>query len=245
MRGGKPARILVVNGKGGCGKTTITTNLAVAYASLGQNVSLLDYDAQASSTQWWQQRPEDLAPIHLVQAHQRPSMYRTRAFQTHVPINTDVVIVDTPSAVGERELDDLLRGVAVILIPLLPSAIDLRAGTHFIASLLKHRSYRAQPVPIGLVANRARRNTIKLSRFTDATETLQLPLIATFRDSPVYTRMADDGRGLFDLEENGRYQAERAQWLQLIHWLDAIRAGSAGPVRAERVPKPAPSLVRA
>ena len=45
-------RILVVNGKGGCGKTTVATNLAAAYAATGLQVALCDYDPQASSHYW-------------------------------------------------------------------------------------------------------------------------------------------------------------------------------------------------
>ena len=68
-------RILVVNGKGGCGKTTIATNLAVADACQGTKVALLDNDPQASSTHWASLRDQDLPPIEVVAKHERPSMY--------------------------------------------------------------------------------------------------------------------------------------------------------------------------
>ena len=53
-------RILVINGKGGCGKTTVATNLAVAFANKGTSVALLDNDPQGSSTFWAEQRDADL-----------------------------------------------------------------------------------------------------------------------------------------------------------------------------------------
>ena len=62
-------RILVINGKGGCGKTTIATNLAVAYASAGHVVALMDNDPQASSSYWAEQRDPELPDVHLVEAH--------------------------------------------------------------------------------------------------------------------------------------------------------------------------------
>ncbi len=244
MRGHRTTKILVINGKGGCGKTTIASNLAVAYAHANLNVALFDYDAQASSTHWWQQRSPELPRINLVQAYRRTGMYSTRAFQTMMPADTQVAVVDTPSAVAERDLDDLLRGVQVILVPLVPSAIDLRAAVNFISTLVKHRNFRTQPVPIGLIANRARRNTIKLSNLLGVTEGLELPLVASFRDSPLYTQLAEDGTGLFDLSCSSKYRDELAQWQQLLDWVE--RARQIGePARAERILKPAPSLVRA
>src|SRR5215468_12254391 len=129
-------RILVVNGKGGCGKTTIATNLAAAYARLGYTVALTDHDAQASSTQWLEQRSTPLPLIHLVAAHERTPMYTTRAYRQRMPVDTQRIIIDTPSAIRDQELDNLLRGIDVILVPLLPSSIDIRAGARFINQLV-------------------------------------------------------------------------------------------------------------
>ena len=44
--------VLVANSKGGCGKTTLATNLAAYFAHSGQAVTLLDLDPQQSATQW-------------------------------------------------------------------------------------------------------------------------------------------------------------------------------------------------
>ena len=81
-------RILVVNGKGGCGKTTIATNLAVAYANSGAKVALLDNDPQASSTHWASVRDEGLPAIEVVAKHERPII----PIQRHVEILWKVVL---------------------------------------------------------------------------------------------------------------------------------------------------------
>jgi chromosome partitioning protein len=50
--------IMVLNSKGGSGKSTIATSLAAYYAGRGENVALVDYDQQASSLDWIARRPE-------------------------------------------------------------------------------------------------------------------------------------------------------------------------------------------
>ena len=48
--------ILVTNSKGGCGKTTVATNLAVGLQVQGKEVVLWDYDIQGSSILWSRNR---------------------------------------------------------------------------------------------------------------------------------------------------------------------------------------------
>jgi chromosome partitioning protein len=215
-------RILVVNGKGGCGKTTIATNLAAAYARLGYTVALTDHDAQASSTQWLEQRAAPLPAIHLVAAHQRTAMYTTRSYQQRMPPDTKRIIIDTPSAVSDKDLEPLLRGVDAILVPVLPSSIDIRAGARFIAQLLAHRAYRARPVPVGVIANRVRDNTVTHAKLIQFLQCLNVPTVATFRDSTLYTRLAEDGSGVFDDEERPTTAREVREWSTLLQWIDTV-----------------------
>ena len=54
--------ICVINWKGGCGKTTIATHLAVALASSGLETGLADYDRQKTAKLWKKLRPKGAAP---------------------------------------------------------------------------------------------------------------------------------------------------------------------------------------
>ena len=116
-------RIIVLNPKGGSGKTTIATNLAACYAANGDRPALMDLDPQASSTRWLRKRPGEAAPIHGIAAFER-SANVTRSWQTRIPAACRVVVVDTPAAIDPLGLPDLTRGADAVLVPVMPSEIE-------------------------------------------------------------------------------------------------------------------------
>lgn len=214
-------RILVINGKGGCGKTTIATNLAVAYAGAGHTVSLMDNDPQASSSYWAEQRDPALPRVHLVEAHRRSSMYQTQSFQNRLPPEVDRVIVDGHSNARDRDLEMLLKQTDVVLVPLQPSSIDIQAGSRFITELVTHRVFRSSPRPLGVIANRVQPNTETHAKLQHFLACLDVPTVATFRDSPVYMEAAEQGKGVVDMIDSRAARKETPAWWELMRWIDA------------------------
>ena len=227
-------RILIVNGKGGCGKTTIATNLAVAYASQGLNVSLVDNDPQASSTYWCDQRDPDLPRVSIVASHRRANMYQTQTFHDRIAPETDRIIVDGHSNARDRDLEMLLKQSDVILVPMLPSSIDIRAGGRFIAELLTHRAYRNAPRPVGVIANRVKPDTETHAKLKHFLGCLDVPSVATFQDSPAYSDAAELGKGIVDMRDCPVACEEAPAWLELVRWIDAQPKNTAVTVRELR-----------
>ena len=229
-------RILIINGKGGCGKSTIATNLAVSYGQRGHHTALMDYDSQASSTDWADLRtssPTPRIPLHVVPMHSRVGMYQTRAFKQQLPANIDRIVIDTPSGARERDIDTLIKQCDVILVPMLSSPLDIRSGSRFIAELLTHRGYRANPRAIGVVANRLQNNPASQQKLMHALECLGVACVAQFADSALYGRAAEDGAGITELNLNDEAsRQEAAKWSELVDWVEAQ------PRRAERVMAP-------
>lgn len=224
-------RILVINGKGGCGKTTIATNLAVAYASAGHVVALMDNDPQASSSYWAEQRDPALPDVHLVEAHRRSSMYQTRSFQNRLPVDAGRVIVDGHSNARDRDLELLLKQTDVVLVPLQPSSIDIQAGSRFITELVTHRVFRMAPRPLGVIANRVQPNTETHAKLQHFLACLDVPTVATFRDSPVYMEAAELGKGIIDMVESRAARKEAPAWWELMKWIDAQPKNAEGRLR--------------
>ena len=80
--------IMVLNAKGGCGKSTVSTNLASFYASNGFPTSLYDYDPQGSSMRWLQARSKSVASIHGVSAHNTAAKGVTMSWYLRIPPET-------------------------------------------------------------------------------------------------------------------------------------------------------------
>ena len=80
-------KIVILNPKGGCGKSTLATNIAASYASSGPTPAIMDYDPQGSTIAWLKRRSNDLPSIHGIAAYKK-SMQATRSWQLRVPEDT-------------------------------------------------------------------------------------------------------------------------------------------------------------
>ena len=206
---------MVLNAKGGCGKSTIATNLASYYAAeLGKKVVLADYDPQESSLAWLEARDEKWAHIDGVAAYKKT---------LNVPKDTDVLIVDAPARVHGKELTQLLKNVETVLFPILPSPIDMRAATKYMQEVLKSGRVVRKEVKIGVVANRVRENTIIFSELYEFIKATRLPYITTLRDTQNYIRAEERGIGIFEMAPSQVAQDLEA-WELLTKWLRSKRS---------------------
>ncbi len=214
-----PIRIMVANAKGGCGKTTIATNLASFMSNSGHKTAIIDYDPQCSSIDWLKDRDEHLPVIHGVPAAQRTNPTgSTRSWSLRVPSGTTRVILDTPAGLTGNELSDLIQYSDIIIIPVIPSAIDIRAVTFFIKDLLLSYAFRVNPKPIAVVANRVRKNTLIYAKLEKFLATLSIPFVATFRDTQYYVRASEHGLGLVDFDQ--AEEKDKKEWRKLLSWID-------------------------
>jgi chromosome partitioning protein len=219
-------RIVVLNPKGGSGKTTIATNLAGYFAAQQQRPVLMDFDPQGSSLRWVRKRQPAQPPIHVVNAFEKDSR-TTRTFQLRVPDFSTHVIVDTPAALEPRELADLTRDARKIIVPVLPSDIDIHACSRCIRDLLLVAKIRREDDRIGVVANRIRRNTATYESLIRFLQTLGIPIVATLRDSQNYLRAAELGVGVHEMKSY-IVREDIEEWRPLIEWLQPVAASQPG-----------------
>ena len=207
--------ILVLNAKGGCGKSTIATNLASYFAfKMGKKVVLADCDPQESSLAWLEARDEKWPHIEGIAAYKDP---------LRVPKDTDYMIMDAPARVHGKELTQLMRKVETVIFPILPSPIDMRAATKYMEEVKKNGRVSRKEVKIGVLANRVRENTIVFAELYDFIKTMKLPYVATLRDTQNYIRAEERGLGIFEMAPSQVYQ-DLEDWEPLTKWLRSKRS---------------------
>jgi chromosome partitioning protein len=223
-------KIVVLNPKGGSGKTTVATNLAAYYASSGLNTALIDHDPQASSSRWLRKRGPEMPAIHSIAAYDKNPRV-TRSFLMRLPTGTERVVVDTAAAIAAQDMPELVRDADAILVPVLPSDIDIHACSKCIADLLLVAKVKRREQRIGVIANRTRRNTLVLQTLLRFLGTLEIPVVATLRDSHNYLKVAERGQGLHEMKS---YQVrdDLLTWQPLLDWLEARFTDRATPAES-------------
>ena len=215
-------RIVVLNPKGGCGKSTLATNLAVGYALRGPQPTIMDFDPQGSTTAWLERRPSDLPKIHGIAAFKK-TMQATRSWQLRVPEDTLNLIVDSPAGLSHDDLREMTRDASSILVPVLPSSMDIHAASRCIADLLLVAKINRNEGKLAVVANRTRKNTksfVRLMRFLDS---LGIPIIAVLRDTQNFVHAAERGIGVHEMQPS-RVQSDVEQIDKILSWLDGWEA---------------------
>jgi chromosome partitioning protein len=214
-------KIVILNPKGGCGKTTLATNLASFYAARGPMPAVMDCDPQGSTMSWLGKRPPSSPPIHGIAAYKR-SMQATRSWQLRVPGETATLIVDSAASLNQDDLREITRDTSNILVPVLPSSIDIHAASRCIADLLLVAKIDRRDRKLAVVANRTRQNTRsfdKLMRFLDS---LGIPIVAVLSDSQSYVHAAEAGIGVCEMQPH-KVKKEVEQLQLIVEWLDGWR----------------------
>jgi chromosome partitioning protein len=229
-------RIVVLNPKGGSGKTTLAINLAAFFASRGDSTLLIDRDPQGSATRWLRKRKPPQAAINGIATFEHDSR-TTRSWQMRVPEGTQKVIVDSPAAVEARLLPELTRDASKVIVPVLPSDIDIHAASRCIADLLLVAKIKRVENRIGVVANRVKKNTLMFQSLMRFLEKLEIPVVATVRDSQNYVRGAELGVGIHEMKPY-QVREDLSQWETLLDWLEPERSLAEQPVPLTEQPAP-------
>ena len=222
-------RIIVTNAKGGCGKTTITTNIASHYAQQGKLVRLFDHDSQGSSLAWINRRAADGPPVIGVDASKNLDHRLTRSWQLRVPPDTDVALIDSPAGTDITELTTLFQQNDSVLIPVLPSPIDIHATAHFIKELLTTGNARKRMVRMAVVANRVRKNTLMYHSLERFLFSLNIPFISSLRDTQVYAKAIELGVGVEEIP-GSRNSTDKEQWAPIFRWLETPVITETAPI---------------
>lgn len=203
--------VLVASSKGGCGKSTLVTQLASHWSQEGRRTAIVDGDRQGSSYRWATLRPDQLPGVLALEGGRRGLQ--------KLPPDTERVLIDTPAGVGERELEPYLEQADMLLVPVLPSGFDLHATLAFLAQLSAIPRIRRGKLPVGLVGNRLKPWThASQDALAQLAEESPFPLVAQLRDSQAYVLLTALGKGIFDYQSE-QVRNQQQDWLTLLRWI--------------------------
>jgi chromosome partitioning protein len=220
---------LVINSKGGCGKTTVTTNLASFFASRGVITTILDYDPQGSSLAWLALRNRPHKGLYGANAAPQRGA-RIRSIEMHVPADTQQLLVDAPAGVSGLLLQEMLSRANNIIIPVAPSAFDIYATANFVKELLLVGRIRSRSIRLAVVANRVRSAAPVYRPLERFLASLSLPFLTRISDSEAYVLAAETGVGIFEMDESTSC-AEREEFMPLVNWMGGAREPEVSVVR--------------
>lgn len=202
--------VLVANAKGGCGKTTIATNLATAFANAGLKTALADTDRQKSSLNWLKSRPADAAPIEGLD---------WRKESGEIPKKLDRLVIDVGAGITAPRMKDLLGEAGIMVMPVLPSVFDEAATKRFLAKVDELKPIRKGRKSIAVVGNRLRAGTRAAQELDAFMDGLGHEVVARFADRAIYQEVARKGLGIFDLTP-GRRAGVVEDWLALVRVIE-------------------------
>lgn len=221
-------RIVILNPKGGSGKTTLATNLASYFALRGPAPTLIDCDPLGYSMTWLKRRPTNAPPIHAAPAYGYFTPQNRGRALTAWPGSTEMII-DLPAGLKPEQLYDATCDANSILIPVNPSEIDVYSTTLLIADLLLVAQVHLRDHRLGIIANRARPHTKSYRMLMRFISSLEIPLIAELRDSQNFVHAAAQGLGVYELPRH-RVRPDIERIDTVVAWLDKWRGRRPRPV---------------
>lgn len=201
--------VLIANPKGGAGKTTLATNLAGYFANDNKQVTLCDLDRQQSALRWMAFRDGGLPAV--------TGYFGGNQIVLNLPKEPDWVVLDAPAGLQGYKLNDTLRAVDKILIPVVPSIFDMAATEDFLGSI--RNEMRGKRHSLGIVAMRVDPRTRAAAMLEEFLQHFDIPIITYLRNTQNYVNVAAAGQTIFD-GPRSRSRKDLEQWESLVEWIE-------------------------
>ena len=205
--------IAILNPKGGCGKTTLSTNLAQSLHERGKSVLVVDSDPQGSARDWHASTEDN--PLPLV-ALDRPNNMKTLG---SISKSYDYVVID-----GAAKLEDMMaaaiKAADMILIPVQPSPYDLWAASDLVDFIKARQEVTDGKPSASFIITRAIKGTKLGKEIGQALEEYDLSLFKNqIVQRQIYPQTAAEGKTVFDSSNNDAIKEMNNLTDEIIHFM--------------------------
>lgn len=189
--------LAVLSQKGGVGKTTLATSLAVAAETDGKSVALIDLDPQATATFWHDTRGKDSPAVISIQPIRLGAVIKAAAEQ-----GTDLVVID--GAAVQREIAYDAAAVSdFVLVPTKPAVFDIKSMTETIKAVQQHEK------PLAVVLNMIAPTGVENTDAFDAAQMLGVDICPiTVGNRKAFFRSQGEGLAVQEFEPGGKAAEE-------------------------------------
>lgn len=210
--------LAVISQKGGVGKTTLATSLAVAAEADGKSVAVLDLDPQATATFWHDTREKETPAVVSIQPIRLAAVIKAAKEN-----GTDLVIID--GAAVQREIAYDAAAVAdFVLVPTKPAVFDIKSMTDTIGAIQQHDK------PMAIVLNMIAPAGVENTDAFDAAEVLGVDICpVTIGNRKAFFRAQSEGLAAQEFEPNGK----AAEEVQKLYTYTCIHLYNEQPAKVE------------
>lgn len=206
-------KVLVMNQKGGVGKSTVVAAIVSGLLQRGYKVSLFDFDKQKSTYDW----ASTILPGRAKAYNPSFKSLSQLALTLQVERDTDFVIVDTPSNFSNEDMVRYAYFMDGIIIPMAPSPVDLHASLPFIKMLLDSTLLRRRSIDLSFLITRCALEDERVNRVHH--------LLNHFRQYKTLGKVSEDSgyQEAFYYKQLVNEHLDAPLWDKVIDWLHQLR----------------------
>jgi chromosome partitioning protein len=183
----------VLNQKGGCGKSTISINLAAAYVQLGRRTLLVDADPQGSAMAWSAAR--ELPPLFPVIGGAKPTLHKD---MPELARDYEIVVIDGAPRVNELGRSAIMASDLVV-VPVQPSPYDVWAASETVQLVREAQQFK-EKLKVAFVINRKIANTAIGRDVANALAEFDVPVLpAVLHQRVIFAESAAQGLAVFEV----------------------------------------------